>query len=235
MVCLVTGSSRGLGRSIALKLGSMGNSVIVNYIDQKDSALEVASGINDSLVIRADVSNFSDVRTMVKEVMDKYGQIDLLVNNAGITNDALAIRTTEDDFDNMLSINLKGAFNCIKSVARQMIKQRAGQIINISSYAGVKGKAGLAAYSSSKAGLIGLTKSAAIELSRYEITVNVVLPGFMMTDMGLESSQKGKETALRENLLKDYSDPDRIADFIYYLSGTKGITGQVYNLDSRII
>jgi len=235
MVCLITGSSRGLGRAIALNFGKKGHRVVVHYKERRDEAEDVASQISESLVLQADVRDYAYIKTIVNEVVDEWGGIDVLVNNAGITKESLLIKTSEQDFDDVINTNLKGPFNFIRNVGRQMMKQKSGHIINISSYAGVKGKEGLTAYSASKAGLIGLTKTSAKELSRYNVMVNAVLPGYMLTDMGIDSSEKAKEQALKESLVKEYSDPDNVAEFIYNLSKTIGITGQIFNLDSRVI
>ena len=235
MVCLITGSSRGLGRSIALALGKRGHRVVIHFRDKKSEAEAVASKIKESIVLQADVRNFNEVKSLVDEVVKQWGDIDVLVNNAGITKEALLMKTTEKDFDMVIDTNLKGAFNFICAAAPYMVKQKSGHIISISSFAGLKGKAGLSAYSASKAGLIGLTMSAAQELSEHNIMVNAVLPGYMLTDMGIESNEKAKELALHDSLVKEFSDPDNVAEFICYLSGTTGITGQVFNLDSRIL
>jgi len=235
MISLITGSSRGLGTAIALAYGRRRHQVVVHYNNKEDEAKKVSSRIEESIVLRADVINYIEVKSLVDEVMDRWGRIDVLVNNAGITKESLLIKTSEQDFEDVINTNLKGTFNFIKAVGRHMMKQTSGHIINVSSYAGVKGKEGLCAYSTSKAGLIGLTKTAAKELSRYNVMVNAVLPGYMLTDMGADSSDKGKETALRDSLVKDYSDPNNVAEFICHLSETEGITGQVFNLDSRII
>ncbi len=235
MICLITGSSRGLGRAIALNFGKKGHRVVVHYKERRAEAEDVASQISESLVLQADVRDYDYIKTVVNEVVDKWGRIDVLVNNAGITKESLLIKTSEEDFDDVINTNLKGPFNFIRNVGRQMMKQKCGHIINISSYAGVKGKEGLTAYSASKAGLIGLTKTSAKELSRYNVMVNAVLPGYMLTDMGIDSSEKAKEQALKDSLVKEYSDPDKVAEFICNLSETTGITGQVFNLDSRVI
>ncbi|GBE03935.1 3-oxoacyl-[acyl-carrier-protein] reductase FabG [bacterium BMS3Abin09] len=235
MICLITGSSRGLGRSIALTLGARGHKVAVHYKDDKTGAEEVASKINDHVIVRADVRSPEEVKASVEKVIEKWGRIDLLVNNAGITKESLLLKTSEEDFDEVIDTDLKGPFNFIRAAARYMMKQKGGHIINISSYAGLKGKEGLSAYSAAKAGLVGMTMSAAKELSRYNISVNAVLPGYMLTDMGGGSTGKGKEQALNESIIKEYSDPDSAAEFICYLAGTKGVTGQVFNLDSRIL
>jgi len=235
MVCLVTGSSRGLGKAIALAFGRRGHQVVVHYKDKKNEAEEVASQIKDSIVFKADVRDFEDVKKLIDEVIKRWGRIDVLVNNAGITKEALLLKTSGKDFDDVVATNLKGTFNFIRAVTPYMMKQRSGHIINISSITGVKGRAGLSAYSASKAALIGLTLSTAVELSRYNIMVNVVLPGYMLTDMGVASSNKAKETMLEESLVKEFSKPEKVAEFICYLSTTSGITGQIFNLDSRIL
>ena len=262
MVCLVTGSSRGLGRAIALAFGKTGYKVVIHYKDKGREAEDVASQIKESIILKADVRNFKEVKTLIDEIIKKWGRIDTLVNNAGITQEALLLKTSEEDFNNVIATNLKGPFNFIRAVIPYMInrsylkeiprtakeipshpplakdcqiKQKGCHIINISSIAGIKGKAGLSAYSASKAGLIGLTISTAAELSRYNIMVNAVLPGYMLTDMGKNSSNEAKEKALKESLVKNFSNRDNVAEFICYLSETSGITGQVFNLDSRII
>lgn len=235
MVCLITGSSRGLGKAIALAFGKRGNRVAVHYKDRKHDAESVASQIRESLVLQADVKEAQEVKTLIDKIIEEWGVIDLLVNNAGITKESLLIKTSENDFDDIVNTNLKGAFLLTRTVARHMMKQRSGQIINISSFAGLKGKQGLSVYSAAKAGLLGLTRTSAIELSRYNIMVNAVLPGYMLTDMGSCSTEIAKEDALQDSLSKKYSEPDHVAEFICFLSERKGITGQVFNLDSRIV
>ncbi|MBI4682227.1 MAG: 3-oxoacyl-ACP reductase FabG [Nitrospirae bacterium] len=235
MVCLVTGSSRGLGKATALAFGRNGHQVVVHYRDNKTEAEAVASIINEAIALKADVRYPDDIKTLVDTVIKKWGRIDVLVNNAGITRESLLVKTSVQDFDEIINTNLKGPFNLTRAVSRYMMKQKSGHIINISSYAGVKGKEGLSVYSASKAGLIALTKTAAREFGRYNIMVNAVLPGYMLTDMGIGSGEKAKELALQDNLVKEYSNPDNVAEFICYLAGTTGITGQVFNLDSRIL
>lgn len=235
MVCLVTGSSRGLGRSIALAFGKRGHRVVIHYKDKSNEANEVASQIRESMSLRADVRDFREVKSLVDNIVKNWGRIDVLVNNAGITKEMLMLRTSERDFDELIKVNLTGPFNFIRAAAPFMAKHSITHIINISSIAGVNGKAGLSAYSASKAGLIGLTKNAALELSEYNIMVNAILPGYMLTDMGTASGHKAREKALNDSLVKEFSNPDNVADFACYLAGTKGITGQVFNLDSRIL
>jgi 3-oxoacyl-[acyl-carrier protein] reductase len=235
MVCLVTGASRGLGRAIALAFGKRGESVIVHYNDRKSEAEEVASVLNGSIALQADAGDFTKVHKLIERSVEKFGRIDVLVNNAGITKEALLLKISEDDFDKIISVNLKGVFNFTRAVAKHMIRQKKGHIINIGSIAGMKGRAGLSAYSASKAGLIGLTLSSARELGRFNIMVNMILPGYMLTDMGAMSHEKAKESALKGSLISEYSNPENVAEFICYLAGTSGITGQIFNLDSRIL
>lgn len=235
MVCLITGSSRGLGRSVALSFGRRGHKVVVHYKDKKSEAEKVASEVKESIVIKADVTIPEEVGLLVDNVISKWGMVDVLVNNAGITKESLLLRTSEKDFDDVINTNLKGPFHLIRAVLGKSMKKNGGHIINVSSYAGIKGKEGLSAYSAAKAGLIGLTKTSARELAGFNIMVNAVLPGYMLTDMGTGSGERGRDKAMTENLLKEYSDPDTTAEFICNLAETRGITGQVFNLDSRII
>ncbi len=235
MVCLVTGSSRGLGKAIALAFGKKGHRVVIHFKEKENEAVNVALQVEQSIALEADVRNLKQMKALVDEVIGKWGRIDVLVNNAGITKEALLIKTSEEDFDDVVNTNLKGPFNVIRATVPCMIRQKSGHIINVSSLAAVKGREGLSAYSASKAGLIGLTKSTAEEMSRYNIMVNAVLPGYMLTEMGKDSSEKAREIALKDSIVNNFSDPDNVAEFICYLSETKGITGQVFNLDSRII
>src|SRR4030066_1745577 len=205
MVCLVTGSSRGLGKAIALAFGKRGDRVIVHYKDKRAEAEKAASCLQDAIVLKADSRDYTEVKKVADDAVKSLGSIDVLVNNAGIVKEALLLKTSEDDFDEAVSVNLKGSFNFIRAVARHMIRQKKGHIINIGSIAGMKGRAGLSAYSASKAGLVGLTLSSAKELGRYNIMVNMVLPGYMLTDMGMASHEKAKESALKDSLLKEYS------------------------------
>jgi 3-oxoacyl-[acyl-carrier protein] reductase len=235
MVCLITGSSRGLGQAIALALGKRGHRVAIHYREHQKEAEETASALQDAMTLGGDVRNSSEVKHIVEKVVKRWGSIDLLVNNAGITKESLLIKTSEKEFDDIIATNLKGAFYFTRSVVSPMMKQKKGHIINISSFAGLKGGIGLSAYAASKAGLIGLTLSAAAEMSRYNIMVNAVLPGYMLTNMGETSSTGAQEAALKESLAGTFSNPETVAEFICYLSETSGITGQVFNIDSRII
>jgi 3-oxoacyl-[acyl-carrier protein] reductase len=238
-VVIITGASRGLGRDIALRFGCSGWSVAVNYASDAKAASKVSDEINASggvsLLFQADVSDSPQVDGMVAGTLERFGRIDVLVNNAGIAEPGLIAKLTGEGWDRTLDVNLKGAFNTIKAVSKTMMKQRSGHIINISSILGIRGKAGQAAYSASKAGLIGLTKAAAVELAPRDIQVNAVLPGYMLTGMGTGASEKYRQEALADNLLKRFSEPAEVADFIYHLCGMKTVSGQVFNLDSRVI
>ncbi|MDG2703288.1 3-oxoacyl-ACP reductase FabG, partial [Vibrio parahaemolyticus] len=184
---VVTGASRGIGRSIAIDLAKKGANVVVNYSGNEAKANEVVDEIKalgqQAFAVKADVSNAEDVQALMKQTVDTFGSIDILVNNAGITKDNLLMRMKENEWDDVININLKGVFNCTKAVTRQMMKQRSGRIINVASVVGVCGNPGQANYVAAKAGVIGLTKTTAKELASRHITVNAVAPGFISTDM----------------------------------------------------
>jgi 3-oxoacyl-[acyl-carrier protein] reductase len=238
-VVVVTGGSRGLGREIALKFGRSGDRVVVNYVFREQDAAAVVNEIvraeGEAVSFRADVKVADEVNAMLAETMKRWGAIDVLVNNAGITKDSLLLRIAEQDWDNVLDTNLKGAFHGIRAASGIMSKQREGHIINISSIVGVQGREGQAHYAASKAGLIGLTKASAKELGRFNIKVNAVLPGYIPTDMGEKVSDTILERVLRENVLGRVSDPEEVADFIYHLSRMNNVSGQVFNLDGRVV
>lgn len=224
---------------MALKFGREDWAVAVNYNASKSSADDVADEIITSggaaFAVKADVRIYSEVEAMISESIARFGRIDVLINNAGTGTGGLMLKLSEQTWDDVIDTNLKGSFNTIKAISRIMIKQRSGHIINISSILGIHGKTGQAAYSSSKAGLIGLTRAAAVELAPRGIQVNAVLPGYMLTDMGAAASGKAKEEALNDNLLKRFSEPEEVAGFIYHIVGMKSVSGQVFNLDSRIL
>ncbi len=233
MVVLITGGSRGLGKETARAFYESGYRVVINYFESEMSAYKLVSPIGDkAILVKADVSRFEEVLRMAEFVHEKWGMVDVLINNAGITKDALLIKQKENDWDRVLAVNLKGAFNCIKACAPLM--KKGGHIINISSYSGLKGKEGQAAYSASKAALFGLTKTAAIELAGHKIRVNAILPGYMPTKMGINAKEALKG-AKEISLLNTLSDPKEVARFIVYLAGTENITGQIFCLESRII
>ena len=189
-VALVTGASRGIGRAIALKLAAEGAAVVINYHGSMEKAKEVKAEIESdggiAEIMQCNVADYQATEAMIRKVTDDFGRLDILVNNAGITRDGLLMKMSEEDYDTVLDTNLKGTFHCIRFAARQMLRQRGGRIINLSSVSGILGNAGQANYSASKAGVIGLTKSAARELASRGITVNAVAPGFIETDMTLK-------------------------------------------------
>ncbi len=238
-VAIITGASRGLGKAIALKYGREGWSVLINYFEQKKAAEAVAEKVRnldgEAEIYQADVSKTEDVKNMIDAAMKRWSKIDVLINNAGITRDSLLIKMKEEDWNLVLKTDLKGAFICIQQAARIFIQQNKGHIINISSIVGIQGREGQANYSAAKAGLIGLTKAAAIELGEYNIRVNAVIPGYIPTEMGADISDKIKEQIIGKNVLRRQSDAKEVADFVHFLSTKENISGQVFNLDSRII
>jgi 3-oxoacyl-[acyl-carrier protein] reductase len=238
---VVTGGSRGIGRAIALMLAQNGANVVVNYTSNNTSAEEVVRKIEEMGVkgkaVKADVSKSEEVENLVNEVLNTFGSIDILINNAGITRDNLIIRMTEQEFDDVISTNLKGAFICTKSVSRVMIKQKSGKIINVSSVVGIIGNAGQSNYAAAKAGLIGFTKSMAKELAKRGINVNAVAPGFIETDMTSKLSDKVKEEFAKNIPLSRAGKPEDIAKAVLFLSSEYSdyITGQVINIDGGMV
>jgi 3-oxoacyl-[acyl-carrier protein] reductase len=230
---LITGGSRGLGRALALALASGGYSVAINYLKSDKEAEDVLRSIGEALLLKADVSDSAAVGAMASEIKKKWGRLDVLINNAGVTADTLLVKLKEEDWDRVLGTNLKGCFNTIKAFAPLMKESGGGHIINISSISGTRGKAGQAAYSASKAAVLGLTVSAARELSEYNIRVNAVLPGYMPTDMG-RAGPAAMDMARDESLIGKLSDPKEVASFISWLVGTESVTGQVFTIDSRV-
>ncbi len=236
-VALVTGASRGIGREIAAALASQGASVIVNYNGSQDRAMEVVAQIEAeggrAEAVRCNVADFAACGQMMTDVIKRYGRLDILVNNAGITRDNLLMKMSEDDFDAVMDTNLKGAFNCIKHVSRQMLKQKGGRIISISSVSGILGNAGQANYSASKAGIIGLTKAAARELASRGITVNAIAPGFIRTEMTEVLSDTVKAAAAEQIPMKHFGETEDIAQTALFLASphARYITGQVICVD----
>ena len=198
-IAVVTGASRGIGRAIAIRLAGEGATVVINYNGSKEKAEEVKQEIEGAggkaAVCQCNVADFDQCQAFIQKVIDEFGRIDILVNNAGITRDGLLMKMSEEDFDQVIETNLKGAFHTIRFASRQMLRQKSGRIINLSSVVGVTGNAGQANYAASKAGVIGLTKSAARELASRGITVNAIAPGFIETDMTSVLSEKVKEGA----------------------------------------
>jgi len=238
---VVTGSGRGIGKAIALKLASLGANVVINDIPSSTDADATSEEIKamgvGSIVVKGDVRNFADMEALVKATVDTFGSIDIVVNNAGITRDGLMLRMTEEDWDMVLDINLKGAFNCIKAAARPMMKQKSGAIVNIASVVGVMGNAGQANYSASKAGLIGLTKTVAKEFAKKNIRCNAVAPGFIESDMTAKLTDEVKESYFASIPLSKFGKTEDIADVVAFLSSdmSKYITGQVINVDGGLV
>lgn len=236
-IALVTGASRGIGRQIALTLGAKGATVIVNYNGSAAKAEEVVKEIEaaggKAEAIQCNVSQFESCGNMMADIISRYGKLDILVNNAGITRDNLLMKMSEEDFDAVIETNLKGVFNCIKHVARPMIKQKSGRIINISSVSGVMGNAGQANYCAAKAGVIGITKSAARELATRGITVNAVAPGFIKTEMTDVLKDSIKEAIAQKIPMNRFGETEDIANAVAFLASDEAgyITGQVLGVD----
>jgi 3-oxoacyl-[acyl-carrier protein] reductase len=231
-VAVVTGGSRGIGRAICLRFATMGAKVVINYVSRAEAAEETKAQIEalggECLIVKFDVSSTSETQEAFKQIIAECGRIDILVCNAGITRDGLLATMKEDDWDQVMAVNLKGAFNCIKAGCRPMMKQRWGRIIIISSVVGFAGNAGQANYAAAKAGLVGLTRSTARELASRFITVNCLAPGYIDTDMTEELPETVKEKILSEIPLGILGEPEDIAAAAAYLASedAKYVTGQ---------
>lgn len=238
---IITGSGRGIGKAIAMKLASYGANIVINDIPSSDYADATAEEIKamgvDSIVVKGDVRNADDVNNLIQTTLDKFGTVDIFVNNAGVTRDGLMLRMSEDDWDLVLDINLKGAFNCIKAVARPMMKQRGGAIINIASVVGEMGNVGQANYSASKGGLIALTKTTAKEFASRGIRCNAVAPGFIASDMTDKLSDEVKKQYFAAIPLGKFGQTDQIADVVAFLASDMSsyVTGQVINVDGGLL
>ena len=238
---LVTGASRGIGRAVALKFASEGAKVALNFAGNEAAANEVRQEIEamggQAILVKADVADEAAVQDMVQKTADAFGRIDILVNNAGITRDGLLARMKEEDWDAVLSTNLKGVFLTTKAVAKLMMKQRAGRIVNMASVVGVSGNAGQANYSAAKAGVIGFTKTIARELASRGVTANAVAPGFIATDMTSVLSDKAKEAALTGIPLGRMGTPEDVAAAVLFLVSDQSsyITGQVLHVDGGMV
>lgn len=234
---LVTGAGRGIGAQIAKSFAAEGATVIVNYSGNEQAAaktvadIEAAGGSAESY--KCNVADYEASAQMISYVVEKYGKLDILVNNAGITRDGLLMRMSEEDFDSVINVNLKGTFNCIKNVSRQMLKQRSGRIINMSSVVGIAGNAGQINYAASKAGVIGITKSAAKEMASRGITVNAIAPGYIDTDMTSVLSDSVKENIMAAIPLGRIGNVSDIAETAVFLASDAAsyITGQVISVD----
>jgi 3-oxoacyl-[acyl-carrier protein] reductase len=238
---LVTGASRGIGREIALELARQGANVAVNFSGSEAKANEVVDEIKalgrEAFAVKCDVSSSEEVAAMVKGTIDNFGKLDILVNNAGITRDNLLMRMKEEEWDDVININLKGVFLCTKAVTRQMMKQRQGRIINIASVVGVSGNPGQANYVAAKAGVIGLTKTAAKELASRNITVNAVAPGFITTDMTDKLSEEVKAEMLKQIPLARLGEPKDIAKITAFIASDDSsyMTGQTLNVNGGMV
>jgi 3-oxoacyl-[acyl-carrier protein] reductase len=237
---LVTGASRGIGRAIALRAAEEGARVAVNYLSRAEAADEVVQMIRqkgaDAFAVRADVSDAVQVESMVSEVTAKHGSLDVLVNNAGVTKDALLVRMKPEDWESVINTNLKSVYNCTKVAARVMMRQRSGRIINIASTVGLKGNAGQANYAAAKAGIVGFSKSVARELATRGVTVNVVAPGFIETDMTEVLSAEVKNAILAQVPLARFGQVSDVADAVVFLASDQAsyITGQVIVVDGGL-
>lgn len=238
---IVTGGSRGIGRAIAMELGKRGANILVNYAGSEAKAQAVVEEIEalgvKAIKFQADVANEAEVKEMVKAAIDNFGSVDILVNNAGITRDNLLMRMKESEFDQVINTNLKGVFICTKAVTRQMMKQRSGKIINVASIVGVSGNPGQANYVAAKAGVIGLTKSAAKELASRNILVNAVAPGFISTDMTDALTDEQREGMLSLIPLAKLGEPEDVAKVVRFLASDDAnyITGQTIHIDGGMV
>ncbi|PTH33959.1 beta-ketoacyl-ACP reductase [Staphylococcus agnetis] len=236
-VALVTGASRGIGRSIALQLAEEGFNVAVNYAGNKEKAEQVVESIKEkgveAFAIQANVANPDEVKAMFKEVVSQFGSVDVLVNNAGITRDNLLMRMKEQEWDDVIDTNLKGVFNCIQKVTPQMLRQKGGRIINLTSIVGAVGNPGQINYVASKAGVIGMTKTAARELASRHITVNAVAPGFIVSDMTNALNDDLKEGMKSQIPLGHFGEDTDIAHTVAFLASDKAkyITGQTIHVN----
>ncbi|MED3660365.1 3-oxoacyl-[acyl-carrier-protein] reductase [Ureibacillus sp. FSL K6-8385] len=237
---VVTGASRGIGRAIALELAKEGANVVVNYSGSKEKAEQVVNEILEmgrkAIAVQANVADNDSVQNLMKKALEEFGSIDILVNNAGITRDNLLMRMKEEEWDEVIQTNLKGVFLCTKAVTRQMMKQRSGRIINIASVVGVTGNAGQANYTAAKAGVIGLTKTAARELASRNILVNAVAPGFITTEMTDALPEDVKTSMLSQIPLGKFGKPEQVAKAVVFLASDDAeyITGQVLHVDGGI-
>jgi len=234
-VAIVTGSGRGIGKAIALKLAEVGATVVVNDIDESAQGVaeEIKAMNRQSLAILADVSLSSDVARLVETTIATYGKVDILVNNAGITRDQLVVRMSDEDWDKVLSVNLKSAFLCTRAVLRYMIKQRWGRIISIASIVGIGGNPGQANYASAKAGIIGFTRTVAKEVASRGITANAIAPGFIDTEMTQRLGEERRQELMRHIPLGYLGSPRDVAEAVAFLASDEAryITAQVLNID----
>ncbi len=237
----VTGASRGIGKEVALKFAENGYNVVINYVSSKTNVEELKTEFENkgvkALIMQADVTDKDAIETLVKKAIEEFGSIDVLVNNAGITKDNLLMRMSDEEFDKVIEVNLKGTYIVTKAVTKYMMKKRKGSIINLSSVVGVAGNAGQCNYAASKAGIIGFTKSVAKELASRNIRSNAVAPGFIETDMTAVLSDEVKENIHNQIPLKRMGIAREVANVIYFLGSDESsyITGQVINVDGGMV
>lgn len=238
-VALITGGSRGIGKEIARKFALNGYNLVINYVSENTDLNKLKEDFKDTevLFVKTNVTNYESCENMVKEAIEKFGKIDVLINNAGITKDGLLMKMKEEDFDKVIKVNLKGTFNMTKNVIPYMIKQRNGKIVNIASVVGVTGNAGQANYAASKAGIIGFTKTVARELASRNILANCIAPGFIKTDMTDVLSETVKENIYSQIPLNKMGEAKEVANAVYFLASEENtyITGQVLNVDGGMV
>jgi len=239
-VAVVTGSARGIGKTIAMILAEAGANIVISDLNVeagKQTVEEIQAMGREAIWVEADVSKSDKANLLIESTQEKFGRLDILVNNAGITRDNLLMRMSEDEWDSVIAVNLKGTYNCIRAATKIFMKQRTGRIINIASVVGQMGNAGQANYASSKAGVIGLTKSVAKELSARNILVNAVAPGFIETAMTEKLPEKARESLLQLIPLAKLGQPEDVAKVVLFLSSDRSnyITGQVINVDGGMV
>lgn len=240
-VAIITGGSRGIGKEIAKKFAKENYNLVINYVSERTNTEELKKEFEELgaevLFIKTNVTSYEECEKMAKDAINKFGKIDVLVNNAGVTKDSLLLRMKEEDFDTVINVNLKGTFNVTKACIPYMMKKKSGKIVNISSVVGISGNSGQANYAASKAGIIGFTKSVAKELASRNILANCVAPGYIATDMTNGLSDAVKESINNQIPLKRVGRPEEVAKAVYFLAGEENsyITGQVLNVDGGMI
>ncbi len=236
-VVMITGGTRGIGKAIVEKFDSLGAKVAFNFVHSEDKAKQLKSQLRNGMYFKADVTDFSDIQNFVKMILEQWGRIDIVVNNAGITKDKLLLMMKESDWDSVIDTNLKGVFNVTKAVYKVMAKRRSGRIINVSSIVGIMGNAGQANYAASKAGIIGFTKSIAKELAPRGITVNAVAPGLINSDMTKKIPDNIQETYRELIPMHRFGEPEEVANVVAFLASDMStyITGQVLVVDGGMI
>ena len=240
-VAIITGGSRGIGKEIAKKFAKENYNLVINYVSEKTNTQELKKEFEalgaEVLFIKTNVTSYEECEKMAKDAINKFGKIDVLVNNAGVTKDSLLLRMKEEDFDTVINVNLKGTFNVTKACIPYMMKKKSGKIVNISSVVGISGNSGQANYAASKAGIIGFTKSVAKELASRNILANCVAPGYIATDMTNGLSDAVKESINNQIPLKRVGMPEEVAKAVYFLASEENsyITGQVINVDGGML